>query len=114
MLPGTRRTRCSRRSARPPSALPSEAPGGNVPAAPAAGGPGGSGDVAPRLDDAVQRTPVHHEVSQYWKRSGPPRLDRDHITILEASHVQLTGRRPPHWPVGHPVYHEATGAADAF
>jgi hypothetical protein len=52
----------------------------------------GCADVAARLDDPVQGTAVNHQVFQYRKRFGTPRLDVDHVPVAEAAHLKLTCR----------------------
>jgi len=68
--------------------------------------------VATRFDEAVEGAAVDHEVLDDGEGGSPPRLDDDDGAIVEAPHVQLTGRDPFVGPVSDPVDVETTLPAD--
>ena len=51
---------------------------------------------AARLDDAVERAAIHHQILDDRKRLRAPRLDRDRLAVLEVAHVKLAGGRAAH------------------
>src|SRR3954447_11383866 len=70
-------------------------------------------DVATRLDDPVERAPVHGEVLDPRERAGPPGLDVDRVAVLERPHVELARGRLL-GAVRLAVDHDAAHAADAL
>ena len=71
-------------------------------------------DVAARLDDAIKRRSVHHEVAHNRKRSRPKWLDKDLGAVVERSHVQLTSGRLAARAMCLSVDHHRTASADAL
>ena len=71
------------------------------------------GDVAAGLDDAIQGAAVDHEVLDDREARCAPRLDRDDVTIVEGTHVQLAGRGDLR-AVSDTVDDDATLTADAL
>ncbi len=76
--------------------------------------PAGAEMKPPGGDDAVEGAAVDDEILDDRKGRGPPRLDREHVTVLEAAHVELTGGRSVARAVGTAVDDHAARAADAF
>jgi hypothetical protein len=64
--------------------------------------------------DPVEGAAVDDEVLDDRERVGAEGLDRDHVAVGEAAHVQLAGRRLAIRPVRAAVDHEAARAADPF
>ena len=74
---------------------------------------GRGGDVAAGLDDPVERAAVDHQVLDHREGVGPPRLDVDHVAVVERAHVQLAGGGLLR-AVGHAVDDHAALPADAL
>lgn len=49
----------------------------------------GGTDVTTSLDDFVESSAVHHEVTDHGESFGTPRLNGDLVTIVEVTHVKL-------------------------
>src|SRR5690625_5156124 len=75
---------------------------------------GGCADVAPGLDDPVERAAVDDEVFEDGERLGSPRLDVDHVAVVETAHVQLAGAGLCIRAVGDAVDDQPAHSADAF
>jgi hypothetical protein len=66
------------------------------------------------LDDSIERCPIHNQISDDRKRFSSPRLNPDLITILEGSHMELTGGGQFFATVGAPIDNHRTATADTF
>ncbi len=71
-------------------------------------------DEPARLDHPVEGAAVDDEVFDHRERPRPPGLDVDHVTVVKAAHVQLTGRRGSLGTVGNAIDNQPAGAADTF
>lgn len=75
---------------------------------------GTNGDEPSGLGNAIESRTVHDQVSNNRKGSSPKGLDRNRITILELSHVQLTSRSGIFRAVRQTIDRKRTGSADSF
>ena len=71
-------------------------------------------DVTARLNDAVKRRTIDHQVAHHGEGIRTPWFDDQQVAIFESSHVQLAGCRPVIRSVRLTVDHHATGATDSF
>jgi hypothetical protein len=65
------------------------------------------------LNDAIESTSVNGQVAHDRKRRDTKWLDRDHVTIVKVSHVELAGGAPA-WAMRDAVNGKAARAADAL
>jgi hypothetical protein len=72
------------------------------------------GHVAARLHDAVERAAIDHEIAHDGKGAGSKGLQGDGRSVAKRSQREQTCRRSRLRPVGPPVHHDATRAADAL
>ena len=71
-------------------------------------------DEASRLNDSVKSGPIHDQVANDWKGTGPPRLERQRFAIFEKPHRKLAHGCPKLAAMGHAVDEETARAADTF
>ena len=74
----------------------------------------GGADIAPCLDDFVQRRAVDNQVADNGERFGAPRLNPNLVAILELAHVQLAGGDAVVVAMRTTVDIKSAHAADAF
>src|SRR5260370_23295886 len=50
------------------------------------------GDKSASLNDAIERTPVDHQIFDHWKTFHPEWFDHDRLSIAKFAHVKLAVR----------------------